>query len=71
MPAFAESASTAVLTLLIVGGGLYSLGAIVYGFKRPDPAPAWFGYHEIFHTFTILAFAAHYIGISLAAYSQA
>ena len=71
MPAFAESASTAVLTLLIVGGGLYSLGAIVYGFKRPDPAPAWFGFHEIFHAFTILAFAAHYIGISLAAYSQA
>lgn len=69
MPAFADSASTAVLTLLIVGGGLYSLGAVVYAFKRPDPAPAWFGFHEIFHTFTIAAFTSHYIGISLAAYT--
>jgi len=69
MPAFAQRASAAVLTLLIVGGGLYSLGAAVYGFKRPNPAPAWFGFHEIFHTLTIAAFASHYIGISLAAYT--
>lgn len=70
MPAFADRASTAVLTLLIVGGGLYSVGAVVYAFKRPDPAPAWFGFHEIFHTFTIAAFVSHYVGISLAAYAQ-
>jgi len=70
MPEFADSASTAVLTLLIVGGGLYSLGAVVYAFKRPDPAPAWFGFHEIFHGFTIAAFISHYVGISLAAYSM-
>ena len=70
MPQFADSASTAVLTLLIVGGGLYSLGAVVYAFKRPDPAPAWFGFHEIFDGFTIAAFTSHYVGISLAAYSM-
>jgi hemolysin III len=70
MPAFADNASAAVLTLLIVGGGLYSVGAVVYGFKRPNPAPNWFGFHEIFHSFTIAAFTAHYVGISLAAYSQ-
>jgi hemolysin III len=69
MPAFAKSASPAVMTMLIVGGALYSLGAVVYGFKRPNPAPAWFGFHEIFHTFTIAAFTSHYIGISLAAYA--
>lgn len=69
MPAFADRASTAVLTLLIVGGGLYSLGAVVYGLKRPNPAPAWFGFHEIFHCFTIAAFASHYVSISLAAYA--
>lgn len=70
MPAFADRASAAVLVLLIVGGGLYSLGAAVYGFKWPDPAPAWFGFHEIFHAFTIAAFISHYVGISLATYAQ-
>ncbi len=61
---------TAVLVLVIVGGALYTLGAIVYGLKRPDPWPRWFGFHEIFHTFTILAFVSHYVGISLATYAS-
>jgi hemolysin III len=60
---------TAVLVLVIVGGALYTLGAIVYGLKRPDPWPRWFGFHEVFHTFTILAFVTHYVGISLATYA--
>jgi len=60
---------TAVVVLVIVGGALYTVGAIVYGFKRPDPWPRWFGFHEIFHTFTILAFVSHYVGVSLATYS--
>jgi hemolysin III len=66
---FARSAGPAVLTLLIVGGVLYSLGAVVYGLKRPNPSPRWFGFHEIFHMLTIAAFSAHYVGVSLAAYS--
>jgi hemolysin III len=61
---------TAVLVLVIVGGALYTLGALVYGLKRPDPWPRWFGFHEIFHTLTILAFVTHYVGISMAVYSQ-
>ena len=40
----------AVLTLMIVGGRLYTLGRLVYGLKRPDPFPRWFGFHEVFHT---------------------
>ncbi len=60
---------TAVLVLVAVGGLLYTVGGIVYGFKRPDPWPQWFGFHEVFHTFTILAFATHYVGVSLATYS--
>ena len=60
---------TAVLVLAIVGGALYTLGAVVYGFRRPDPWPRWFGFHEVFHTFTILAFVTHYVGVSLATYS--
>ena len=76
IPAFFTGAMTlgtgigvATFVLILVGGGLYTLGGLVYGVKRPDPWPSWFGFHEIFHTFTILAFAAHYVGVSLATYA--
>lgn len=59
----------AVFTLIIAGGALYTLGGVIYGFKRPNPWPRWFGFHEVFHTFTILAFVSHYVGVSLATYS--
>jgi hemolysin III len=66
---FVENAGTAVLTLMVVGGGLYTLGGVVYGLKRPDPFPRWFGFHEVFHTLTIAAFVTHYVGVSIATYS--
>jgi hemolysin III len=66
---FAGSASVTVLTLIVVGGVLYSIGGVVYGLQRPDPYPSWFGYHEVFHTLTIAAFVAHYVGVSIATYS--
>ena len=76
IPSFADGADrlgvttgTAVLVLVVVGGGLYTLGGLVYGLQRPDPSPRWFGFHEVFHSFTILAFVAHYVGVSLATYS--
>jgi hemolysin III len=76
IPGFADGArelgvgtGTAVLVLIIVGGGLYTLGGVVYAFQRPDPSPRWFGFHEVFHTFTILAFVSHYVGVSLATYA--
>ncbi|QYJ04187.1 hemolysin III family protein [Nocardioides panacisoli] len=59
----------AVFVLICVGGALYTFGGLVYGLKWPDPSPRWFGFHEVFHSFTILAFAAHYVGVSLATYS--
>ena len=58
----------AVVTLITVGGVLYTLGAVVYGTRRPDPFPRWFGFHEIFLAFTVLAFVAHYVAASLAVY---
>jgi hemolysin III len=58
-----------VLALIAAGGALYTLGGVVYGFRRPDPWPRWFGFHEVFHTCTILAFITHYVGVSLATYS--
>ena len=66
---FVQNASTAVIVLMALGGGLYTLGGVVYGFKKPDPFPRWFGFHEVFHTLTIAAFATHYVGISIATYS--
>ena len=52
--------------LLIVAGGLvYSAGAAVYALRRPDPVPAVFGYHEVFHLLVIAGVAAHFMAISL------
>jgi len=66
---FAASAHASVLTLMVVGGGLYTIGGVVYGLRRPDPSPRWFGFHEVFHTLTIAAFVTHYVGVSIATYS--
>ena len=65
---FSAGIAVAVLTLVAAGGLLYTLGGVVYGFKRPNPWPHWFGFHEVFHTFTIAAFACHYVAVSLATY---
>ncbi|HKF80195.1 MAG TPA: hemolysin III family protein [Thermoleophilaceae bacterium] len=46
--------------MIAVGGLLYTVGALVYAIKRPDPAPAVFGYHEVFHALVIAAAAVQY-----------
>ena len=66
---FAANADTAVLVLMVLGGALYTLGGVVYGCRRPDPFPRWFGFHEVFHSLTVAGFASHYVGVSLATYS--
>ncbi len=50
----------AMMVLVFVGGGFYMIGAVVYGIKRPNPFPGRFGFHEIFHTLTVLAFLCHW-----------
>ena len=65
LPAFAR-AGGAVLALVVAGGLLYTLGGLVYGIQRPNPSPRWFGFHEVFHALTVLAFAAHVAGLALA-----
>ncbi|MBF4583942.1 hemolysin III family protein [Curtobacterium sp. VKM Ac-2865] len=61
-------AASAPMTVLVLAGGLaYVLGAVVYGFKRPNPSPAFFGFHEVFHALTVVAFAAQWAGILLVA----
>jgi hemolysin III len=59
----------AIFVLIVVGGALYTLGGVVYGLKWPDPAPRVFGFHEIFHGFTVVAFITQYVGVSMATYA--
>ncbi|WP_414505248.1 PAQR family membrane homeostasis protein TrhA [Streptomyces sp. NEAU-L66] len=70
LPDFLRTGGVAVLVLVIVGGLLYSAGGVIYGLKRPNPSPRWFGFHEVFHSFTLAAFVVHYVGISLVAYTH-
>lgn len=63
VPLYESTGWTGVL--LIAGGGLlYTIGAIVHAARSPDPWPATFGYHEIFHVFVILAALLHYCAIA-------
>jgi hemolysin III len=67
LPAFARSGGAAVVWLVVAGGLAYTLGAVVYGTKRPNPSPRWFGFHEIFHTGTLLGYACHAVAVGIAA----
>jgi hemolysin III len=53
----------AAFTLILVGGVLYIVGAILFAGYRPDPRPEIFGYHEVWHCFVLAAGAAHYVAI--------
>ena len=57
------AASVAMVVMVLAGGILYSLGAVVYGLKKPNPLPDHFGFHEIFHTLTVLAFICHWVAV--------
>jgi hemolysin III len=61
------TASAPMMTLILVGGLFYTIGAVIYGMKRPNPFPGRFGFHEIFHTLTLLAFLCHWTGIFIVA----
>ncbi|MEV7692692.1 hemolysin III family protein [Microbacterium sp. NPDC089189] len=54
------AASVAMMVLVVVGGLLYTAGAVVYALKGPNPWPGVFGFHEIFHVCTVLAFLCHW-----------
>ncbi len=53
-------------SLIAVGGVLYTAGGVIYATKRPNPSPRWFGFHEVFHAFTIAAFVSHFAAVALA-----
>jgi len=54
----------APLVLVLGGGALYTLGALAYALKRPNPYPATFGYHEIFHLLVVGAAITHFVAIA-------
>lgn len=64
--AFWATGGPAVVWLVLIGGVLYTFGAVVYAIKKPNPSPRYFGFHEIFHACTIAAAACHFAAIAVA-----
>jgi hemolysin III len=60
MPSLLDHLDRAEMVLLLLGGALYTVGAVVLYRRRPDPRPVVFGYHEVWHAFTVAASASHF-----------
>jgi hemolysin III len=71
LPQLLRGAGALVLVLILAGGLVYTLGAVVYARKRPNPSPRWFGFHEVFHAATIMAYLTQYAAVSLVVYRVA
>lgn len=63
--ALVDALTTVELVLVLAGGLIYSLGAVVYALHRPNPWPATFGYHEIFHSLVVLAAVMHLTAVAM------
>jgi hemolysin III len=66
MPQFWRAGGPAIVWLLLAGGVAYTVGAVVYGLKRPNPWPDTFGFHEIFHACTVVGFSCHFVAVTFA-----
>lgn len=64
-PLLLRSMSPIMLSLLVTGGVLYTVGAVLFYLRRPDPRPEVFGYHEVWHAFTVLAGVSHFMMVAL------
>ncbi|MFD2764007.1 PAQR family membrane homeostasis protein TrhA [Micromonospora eburnea] len=69
LPQILRSGGVTALVLLIVGGAIYSVGAVFYALRRPNPWPTIFGHHEFFHACTLLAAICHHIAIYFALFA--
>ncbi|MEU8152710.1 hemolysin III family protein [Micromonospora sp. NPDC048986] len=69
LPEILHGGGVAALVLLVVGGAIYSVGAVFYALRRPNPWPTVFGHHEFFHACTLLAALCHHIAIYFALFA--
>jgi len=69
LPDILQEGGVTALVLLAVGGVVYSVGAVFYALRRPNPWPAVFGHHEFFHACTVVAALCHHIAIYFALYA--
>ena len=65
LPQLVRNLSVASLVLVLAGGILYTVGAVVLLRKRPDPSPSTFGYHEVWHSMVVAGSACHYVAVLL------
>jgi len=70
-PKFAGEIGAGGMTLVVAGGLAYTAGAVIFAMRRPNPYPATFGYHEIFHVLVITAVACHYVAVAFFAVPRA
>jgi len=66
LPDIARHGGVAALVLMLVGGAFYTIGAVFYALRKPNPWPKTFGHHEFFHAFTLLAATCHQVAIYIA-----
>ncbi|MFC4051025.1 hemolysin III family protein [Actinomadura syzygii] len=71
LPQFVSGAGLPACLMVALGGVCYSVGGVVYGLRRPNPSPRWFGFHEVFHACTLAAYVLQYIAVSLVVYRSA
>jgi hemolysin III len=69
LPDILHKGGVTALVLLIVGGAAYSVGAVFYALRRPNPWPTVFGHHEFFHACTLVAAICHHIAIYFALFA--
>jgi len=65
LPDLLDAVGIGPVLLIAAGGVAYTLGGVVYARKKPDPAPSVFGYHELFHSLTLVALVLQYVAIAL------
>ncbi|MEU1875875.1 hemolysin III family protein [Streptosporangium sp. NPDC020072] len=71
LPQLIAGAGAVAVALVLTGGLLYTAGGVVYGTRRPDPSPRWFGFHEVFHALTVAAYLVQYAAVFLVVYTAA
>lgn len=64
LPAYLRGTTTSQFTWVVIGGLLYTAGGVIYAIKKPNPWPGTFGFHEVFHLFTVLGAAAHFVAVA-------